>query len=92
MASIRFSIVANGHYNFVHDGIGIWTEARVDQYSGSPRNYVTDDEGEAIKATDGEISPNWYDYQHGLGVAGGDMPADPNYGLLLAASEQSDSS
>lgn len=85
MASIRFAPVADNHYAFMHDGTGTWNDAKVDQYSGPPRNWVTDDEGEAIKATDGEIGPAWYDEQRALGVAGADMPVDPNHGLYLAA-------
>lgn len=85
MASTRFAPVADNHYAYVHDAVGNWNDAKVDVYSGPPRNWITDDEGEAIKATDGEIGPAWYDTQHANGVAGADMPIDPNYGDYMAA-------
>lgn len=85
MASARFTQVAFNHWCYHQDPpTSTWDDAKVDAYSGPPRNYVTDDEGEAIKATDGIISSSWYDYQHALGVAGIDMPPDPNYSQFAA--------
>lgn len=85
MASTRFAPVADNHYAYMHDGVGSWDDAKVDLYSVPPRKWITPDEAAAVKALDGAITPGWYDNQHGLGVAGADMPADPNYGLYLAA-------
>lgn len=88
MASSRFDQVAYLHYqNLLDPPASNWTAAKVDTYSGPPRNYVTQDEGEAIVALAGQITSEWYDTQHAIPVAGADMPADPNWAGVLAALE-----